>query len=177
MGIAFASGHIFTNILLSISLEMSPVKTKRRMTQLNLRFLYVMITLADGHSEALLVATFSEPLKTPLYVPQSLQVIQSYGMFTLPPGLRSISGVLAGRGLPGFRKTKQKYRYGDKLLFQRYNESFIKQVEENVPWGENTLFTLEFREDLNKYAVHTCNNMYLMRDGRLVPELSKVKSR
>ena len=48
------------------------------------------------------------------------------------------------------------------------------QVEENVPWGENTLFTLEFREDLNKYAVHTCNNMYLMRDGRLVPELSKV---
>ena len=50
-------------------------------------------------------------------------------------------------------------------------------MEENVPWGENTLFTLEFREDLNEYAVHTCNNMYLMRDGRLVPELSKVKSR
>ena len=47
------------------------------------------------------------------------------------------------------------------------------QVEENVPWGSDTLFTLEFREDANKYAVHTSNNQYLMRDGRLVPELSK----
>merc|ERR1711992_299537 len=46
------------------------------------------------------------------------------------------------------------------------------QVEENVPWGENTLFTLEFREDQNKYAIHTCNNMYLMRDGRLAPEIN-----
>ena len=46
------------------------------------------------------------------------------------------------------------------------------QVVENVPWGENTLFTLEFREDQNKYAIHTCNNMYLMRDGRLAPEIN-----
>ena len=42
-----------------------------------------------------------------------------------------------------------------------------------MPWGSDTLFTLEFREDANKYAVHTSNNQYLMRDGRLVPELSK----
>lgn len=42
-----------------------------------------------------------------------------------------------------------------------------------MPWGENTLFTLEFREEENKYAIHTCNNMYLMRDGRLGPQLNK----
>merc|ERR1712045_918527 len=58
--------------------------------------------------------------------------------------------------------------------FARLSEEQTEiQVEENVPRGENTLFTLEFREDLNKYAVHTSNNQYLMRDGRLVPELSK----
>ena len=48
------------------------------------------------------------------------------------------------------------------------------QVEENVPWGEDTLFTLEFREESNKYAIHTCNNMYLMRDGKLTPDVNKV---
>jgi len=47
------------------------------------------------------------------------------------------------------------------------------QVEENVPWGEDTLFTLEFREEANKYAVHTCNNMYLARNGALQPTVSK----
>ena len=41
-----------------------------------------------------------------------------------------------------------------------------------MPWGENTLFTLEFREQQNKYAIHTCNNMYLSRDGRLAPEVN-----
>ena len=56
--------------------------------------------------------------------------------------------------------------------FARLSEEQTEiQVEENVPWGENTLFTLEFRELENKYAIHTCNNMYLMRDGRLMPEL------
>ena len=48
-------------------------------------------------------------------------------------------------------------------------------VEENVPWGEDTLFTLEFREEANKYAIHTCNNMYLQKDGKLVPSVNKVK--
>ncbi len=48
------------------------------------------------------------------------------------------------------------------------------QVEANVPWGEDTLFTLEFREDADKYAIHTCNNMYLNRDGKLTPGVSKV---
>merc|ERR1719282_833247 len=58
--------------------------------------------------------------------------------------------------------------------FARLSEEQTEiQVEENVPWGSDTLFTLEFREDANKYAVHTSNNQYLMRDGRLVPELSK----
>ena len=47
-------------------------------------------------------------------------------------------------------------------------------VEENVPWGEDTLFTLEFREEANKYSIHTCNNMYLQRDGKLVPAVNKV---
>jgi fascin 1/2 len=58
--------------------------------------------------------------------------------------------------------------------FARLSEEQTEiQVEENVPWGSDTLFTLEFREDSNKYAVHSSNNCYLMRDGRLVPELSK----
>ncbi|XP_026676385.1 protein singed-like [Diaphorina citri] len=42
-------------------------------------------------------------------------------------------------------------------------------VDANIPWGEDTLFTLEFRaEDSGKYAVHTCNNKYLSREGKLV---------
>jgi hypothetical protein len=47
-------------------------------------------------------------------------------------------------------------------------------VEENVPWGEDTLFTLEFRETVNKYAIHTCTNMYLQKDGKLSPEANQV---
>lgn len=32
-------------------------------------------------------------------------------------------------------------------------------VDSNIPWGEDTLFTLEFRaEEDGKYALHTCNN-------------------
>jgi len=58
--------------------------------------------------------------------------------------------------------------------FARLSEEKTEiQVEENVPWGENTLFTLEFREGDNKYAIHTCNNMYLSRDGRLVSDLTQ----
>ena len=49
-------------------------------------------------------------------------------------------------------------------------------VEENVPWGEDTLFTLEFREEANKYAIHTCNNLYLQKDGKLVPAVNKVNN-
>ena len=48
------------------------------------------------------------------------------------------------------------------------------RVDENVPWGEDTLFTLEFREEANKYAIHACNNMYLQKDGKLVPSVNKV---
>ncbi|XP_072746922.1 protein singed [Anoplolepis gracilipes] len=56
-------------------------------------------------------------------------------------------------------------------------------VDAPVPWGEDTLFTLEFRpatmndDDSHKdraksegghYALHTCNNKYLARDGKLL---------
>ncbi|PSN44805.1 Protein singed [Blattella germanica] len=42
-------------------------------------------------------------------------------------------------------------------------------VDANIPWGEDTLFTLEFRVDESgKYALHTCNNKYLSREGKLV---------
>ncbi|KAK2710834.1 protein singed-like isoform X1 [Artemia franciscana] len=41
-------------------------------------------------------------------------------------------------------------------------------VDSNVPWGADTLFTLEFREDAHMYAIHTCNDKYLQRDGKLV---------
>ncbi|GBP30812.1 Protein singed [Eumeta japonica] len=40
-------------------------------------------------------------------------------------------------------------------------------VDANVPWGEDTLFTLEFRADEGgKYALHTCNNKYLSNAGK-----------
>uniref|UniRef100_A0A0P4VVV5 Putative fascin-like domain protein n=2 Tax=Rhodnius TaxID=13248 RepID=A0A0P4VVV5_9HEMI len=43
----------------------------------------------------------------------------------------------------------------------------------NIPWGEDTLFTLEFRaEEGGRYAIHTCNNKYLSREGKLVPQVT-----
>lgn len=48
------------------------------------------------------------------------------------------------------------------------------QVDANIPWGEDTLFTLEFRYDFGRqYAIHTCNNKYLCKDGRLMDAISK----
>ncbi|XP_014674310.1 PREDICTED: protein singed-like [Priapulus caudatus] len=41
-------------------------------------------------------------------------------------------------------------------------------VDENIPWGRDALVTLELRE--GKYAVKTCDDRYLHRDGRLVDE-------
>ncbi|XP_021950960.1 protein singed isoform X2 [Folsomia candida] len=47
------------------------------------------------------------------------------------------------------------------------NEEEI-HVDSNVPWGADTLFTLEFRfGDSCFYALHTCNNKYLRSDGKL----------
>jgi len=43
-------------------------------------------------------------------------------------------------------------------------------VDANIPWGSTTLFTLEFREDVRHYAIHTSNNRYLSRDGRLLTD-------
>ncbi|CAH1389345.1 unnamed protein product [Nezara viridula] len=46
-------------------------------------------------------------------------------------------------------------------------------VDANIPWGEDTLFTLEFRsEEGGRYAIHTCNNKYLSREGKLVPSVT-----
>lgn len=45
------------------------------------------------------------------------------------------------------------------------------EVDANVPWGEDTLFTLEFRD--NKYAIHTSNNMYLSLDGKLISQCTR----
>ena len=71
--------------------------------------------------------------------------------------------------------------YDENNFFRKYFILFSFQdeihVEENVPWGEDTLFTLEFREEANKYSIHTCNNMYLQRDGKLVPAVNKVGSK
>lgn len=47
-------------------------------------------------------------------------------------------------------------------------------VDANIPWGEDTLFTLEFRlEESGKYALHTCNNKYLSSQGKLVDTCTK----
>lgn len=59
-------------------------------------------------------------------------------------------------------------------------------VDAPVPWGEDTLFTLEFRpasieddgEEHSKfegghYALHTCNNKYLARDGKLLDSCTR----
>lgn len=43
-------------------------------------------------------------------------------------------------------------------------------VNANIPWGSTTLFTLEFRDDSRLYAIHTANNRYLSRDGRLLEQ-------
>ena len=45
-------------------------------------------------------------------------------------------------------------------------------VDESVPWGNDTLLTFEFCSGENKYAIHTGNNMYLNKDGKLAPEIS-----
>ncbi|XP_054719506.1 protein singed-like [Uloborus diversus] len=39
------------------------------------------------------------------------------------------------------------------------------QVDANTPWGEDALFTLEFRD--GRYAVHACNGKFLRSDGKL----------
>lgn len=47
-------------------------------------------------------------------------------------------------------------------------------VDANIPWGEDTLFTLEFRQDESgKYALHTCNNKYLSLGGKLSDTCTK----
>ena len=45
-------------------------------------------------------------------------------------------------------------------------------VEESVPWGDDTLLTFEFCAGENKYAIRTGNSLYLMKDGKLSPEVS-----
>ncbi|XP_046989522.1 protein singed [Schistocerca americana] len=58
--------------------------------------------------------------------------------------------------------------------FAHLSESLDEiHVDANVPWGEDTLFTLEFRADEGgRYALHTCTNRYLSREGKLVETLN-----
>lgn len=58
--------------------------------------------------------------------------------------------------------------------FAHLSESLDEiHVDANVPWGEDTLFTLEFRPDEGgRYALHTCTNRYLSREGKLVESLT-----
>jgi len=73
---------------------------------------------------------------------------------------------LAARPLVNFRSVGRK-------RFARLSEEQTEiQVEDNVPWGEDTLFTLEFQEASNKYALHTFNSQYLAKDGSLLPAVS-----
>jgi len=45
------------------------------------------------------------------------------------------------------------------------------QVTEVIPWGQDSLITLEFRD--GGYCVKTCDNRYLHRDGSLVNDPSE----
>jgi len=47
------------------------------------------------------------------------------------------------------------------------------QVDENMPWGSDALFTLQFVEESKRYAIHTSNSKYLKADGSLSAELSQ----
>ncbi|KAJ2945823.1 hypothetical protein O0L34_g4726 [Tuta absoluta] len=60
--------------------------------------------------------------------------------------------------------------------FAHLSESLDEiHVDANVPWGEDTLFTLEFRADEGgKYALHTCNNKYLSQGGKLLDTCTSV---
>ncbi|XP_043219411.1 protein singed-like isoform X2 [Amphibalanus amphitrite] len=57
------------------------------------------------------------------------------------------------------------YSVGRKRFAHLSEEQDEIHVDANIPWGEDTLFTLEFRD--NHYALHTCNNLYLQREGHL----------
>ena len=61
---------------------------------------------------------------------------------------------------------------GRKRFARLSEEKTEVQVEEIVPWGGDTLFSLEFQEEAHKYAVRSSNDRYLARDGRLLPEIS-----
>ncbi len=43
--------------------------------------------------------------------------------------------------------------------------------DELIPWGQDALITLEFRD--GKYAVRTCDNRFLSKNGQLVGQCSK----
>ncbi|XP_043210973.1 protein singed-like isoform X2 [Amphibalanus amphitrite] len=57
------------------------------------------------------------------------------------------------------------YSLGRKRFAHLSEDQDEIHVDANIPWGEDTLFTLEFRD--NHYALHTCNNLYLHREGGL----------
>jgi len=50
-------------------------------------------------------------------------------------------------------------------------------VDEIVPWGEDTLLTLQFRDEENKYAIHTSSDTFLQKDGKLTSEINEVNKK
>jgi len=63
------------------------------------------------------------------------------------------------------------YSVGRKRFAHLSDQMDEVHVDANIPWGEDTLFTLEFRD--HHYALHTCNNLYLHRDGQLQSSCSE----
>ncbi|KAK9888195.1 hypothetical protein WA026_000464 [Henosepilachna vigintioctopunctata] len=58
--------------------------------------------------------------------------------------------------------------------FARLSENLDEiYVDANIPWGADTLFTLEFLRECGRYAIHTCNNKYLSITGKLVDTCNK----
>jgi hypothetical protein len=47
-------------------------------------------------------------------------------------------------------------------------------LSKTIPKLKLLLWQHWVREESNKYAVHSCNNMYLSRDGSLLPSIAKV---
>lgn len=83
---------------------------------------------------------------------------------TLQPWLdRAEGSVVCSHGVSSAQQVN--LRSVGRKRFAHLSENLDEiHVDANIPWGEDTLFTLEFRvDDGGKYALHTCNNKYLSR--------------
>ena len=118
MGMETASAWdpIFTNTLPWISLVTWPVRMRRRMTLLNLKYLSAMTIPVGGLSEVLLVGIFLGLHQMPWFALPSHPEIPSCGMFILLPGLKSTWEALAEKDLQDFPKSRQKFRYAETFV-------------------------------------------------------------